>query len=400
VLVTQLFTAALLLMRTEPSAPPKPDFVERLGMMFRFIHTVSSASGRLPQVGDCDDGRVELLLDDIQQMLADQDQDQERNSLRVPRLVGLGQRLYKEGEGPGDDAAWYGLSDTANPPYSLDTVGQEVAGPSTVLPQSGIGILRHRSAELLFFAVPNGIHGKGSHTHNDKLSFVLRVGGEEILCDSGTGCYTRNVETRNRLRGTAAHNTLRIDGAEQNRIPPGPAGLFILGNEAAVSPIQDGQEAGGRYLRASHKGYEALGVTHTRTVRVVGDDRVFVIEDELEGQGIHDFELNFQLAPDRNAEISTLQNCVTCRTLGNPQVQITVTGPASLEGSVQPSLISATYGATVPALKVRIWGRAAVPMRISTRIAWAEVEDIPIGRTDLTQEAKLRDTLVEGVCQE
>jgi hypothetical protein len=39
-------------------------------------------------------------------------------------------------------------------------------------------------------------------------------------------------------------------------------------------------------------------------------------------------------------------------------------------------------------------------MRISTRIAWAEVEDIPIGRTDLTQEAKLRDTLVEGVCQE
>ena len=39
--------------------------------------------------------------------------------------------------------------------------------------------------------MPNGCRGKGSHTHNDKLSFILRVNGEELFGDSGTGVYTR-----------------------------------------------------------------------------------------------------------------------------------------------------------------------------------------------------------------
>jgi hypothetical protein len=238
----------------------------------------------------------------------------------------------------------------------------------------------------LFFAIPNGIHGKGSHTHNDKLSFVLRVGGREILCDSGTGCYTRNAEARNRFRSTAAHNTLKIDGAEQNRIFPGSAGLFILGNEAAVSPIEEGRDAEGRYLRASHHGYSALGVTHTRTVRAREDERMFVIEDELAGQGIHDFELHFHLAPDRNAEIAIADNVVTCRVLGEPQVQVAISGPERLEGAVEPALTSSTYGATTPALEVRVWGRAAIPIRLSTQISWAEVEDASISRPAFAQE--------------
>src|SRR2546427_436146 len=116
VLVTQLFTTALLLMRTERSAPATPAFVERLRMMFRFLNTVASASGELPQVGDCDDGRVELLLDDVQQML--ECPVRERNSLRVPNLLGLGQRLFDEGAVAGDDAAWYGLTDPTRIPYA------------------------------------------------------------------------------------------------------------------------------------------------------------------------------------------------------------------------------------------------------------------------------------------
>src|SRR3989449_6248585 len=267
VLVTQLFTTALLLMRCERSAPATPAFVERLRMMFRFLNTVASASGELPQVGDCDDGRTELLVDDLQQMI--ERPVRERNSLRVSHLLGLGQRLFGEGEGAHDDAAWYGLTELTRIPYAEPKVTPGSVDSIKVLPKSGIGVLRHGSAELLFFAIPNGIFGKGSHTHNDKLSFVLRVGGQEVLCDSGTGCYTRDIATRNRFRGTVAHNTLLIDGTEQNRIDPGPLGLFILGNEAAVSQIQEGRGARGCFLRASHTGYCSLGVTHARTIHVV-----------------------------------------------------------------------------------------------------------------------------------
>ncbi len=384
-------------MHNDRSAPPSPAFVERLRMMFRFLNTVASSSGELPQVGDCDDGRTELLIDDLQQMI--HSSASERNSLKVPHLLGLGQRLLGEGAGVGDDAAWYGLTDAAPIPNSESQMGPGSAYAIRALPKSGIGVLQNGSAELLFFAIPNGIFGKGSHTHNDKLSFVLRLGGQEVVCDSGTGCYTRDIATRNRFRSTSAHNTLLIDGTEQNHIFPGPIGLFALGDEAAVSQIQEGREARGGFLRASHTGYTSLGVTHTRTIRVVDGERAFVIEDQLDGHGIHDFELNLQLAPNLSAEVHAAKDGILCRILGDRQVQLTVDGPAGLQGSVEPSLVSTTYGVTVPASKLRFRGRAAVPMRITTRISWADVVATTIRQTSSARESKIRDAVATGVCQ-
>ncbi len=397
VLVTQLFTTALLLMRAERSAPARPAFVERLRMMFRFLNNVASASGELPHVGDCDDGRTELLVDDLQQMI--HCPVVERNSLRVPHLLGLGRRLFGEGAGPGDDAAWYGLANTTRIPNSEPQINLASTCPINVLPNSGIGVLRHGSAELLFFAIPNGIFGKGSHTHNDKLSFVLRVGGQEVLCDCGTGCYTRDIATRNRFRSTKAHNTLLIDGAEQNHIDAGPSGLFILGNEAAVSSIEHGKEAQGYFLRASHTGYCSLGVKHTRTVHAIQNERSFVIEDELEGNGVHDFEFNLQLAPNRNAQLAAAENGIVCRIVGDPQIQLAIAGPAGLHGTIQPSLISSTYGATVPAAKVCIRGRAAVPARITTHISWVDLTDMTRMQSESAKEAKISDAVAAGGCQ-
>ena len=396
VLVTQLFATSLLLMRAERSAPAQQAFVERLRMMFRFLNTIASATGELPQVGDCDDGRTELLLDDLGQMVLLP--VEERNSLRVPCLLGLGQRLFGEGSGDADDAAWYGLTATSPIPYSKPHITDDVAHSVKVLPKSGIGILQHGSAELLFFAIPNGISGKGSHTHNDKLSFVLRVGDQEILCDSGTACYTRDIAMRNLFRSTAAHNALMIDGTEQNRIASGPLGLFILGNEAAVSPIQAGREARGYFLCASHTGYRSLGVMHTRTIRIADGQPAFVIEDELDGEGVHDFALNFQLAPNLTAEVTPTEGGILCRILGDSQVQLIVTGPAQLEGMIQPSLLSTTYGATFPGRRVRISGRAAAPIRFTTHISWANM-----GNKNVCQLSSANETtscnVVEGVCQ-
>src|SRR5258707_6067186 len=397
VLVTQLFTTALLLMRSDRSASTSPAFVERLRMMFRFLNTVASSSGELPQVGDCDDGRTELLIDDLQQMI--HSPVSERNSLRVPHLLGLGHRLFGEGAGPGDDAAWYGLADAAPTPNSESQTHTGSAYAIRVLPKSGIGVLQNGSAELLFFAIPNGIFGKGSHTHNEKLTFVLRFGGREVVCDSGTGCYTRDIATRNRFRSTSVHNTLLIDGTEQNRIFPGPIGLFALGYEAAVSQIQEGREARGGFLRASHTGYSSLGVVHTRTIRIVDGERAFVIEDQLDGQGVHDFELNLQLAPNLSAEVHAAKDGILCRILGDPQIQLVVVGPAGLQGSVEPSLVSTTYGVTVPASKLRFRGRSAVPTRITTRISWADVAASATGQTSSARESKIRDAVATEVCQ-
>jgi len=370
VLVTQLFTTALLLMRAE-GARPASTFIERLKLMFRFLNAVASPSGQVPHVGDCDDGRVELLNDDLRQMMLLP--VAERNSLRVSNLLGLGQQLLGEGAGQADDAAWFGLAGSVRAPQ----LGTPSLPPAVaVSPKSGIAIVRTQSAELLFLAIPNGISGRGSHTHNDKLSFVLRVGGEEILCDSGTGCYTRDAAIRNRFRRTAAHNTLVVDGKEQNRFDAGPHGIFSLGNEAVVTPIEWGTEPGGYFLRASHNGYHSLGATHARSIHVREREEALVIEDMVDGFGIHDLEINFQVAPPYTPTVEPHANRVRCHVVRNGDVQLIIDGPDDWDCEVRPSLVSTIYGSTTPATNVRFRACVAVPRRVTTYISWAHVSTL------------------------
>jgi hypothetical protein len=179
----------------------------------------------------------------------------------------------------------------------------------------------------------------------------------------------------------------------------GALAAFILGNEATVSPIQEGREAQTNVLRASHSGYRALGVTHTRTVRAVDGESSFVIEDKLEGDGVHDFELNFQLAPHRNAEIISLENGIMCRVLGDSQVELIVTGSVLFQGEMRPSLVSTAYGATVPSSRVRVWGRTKIPVRLTTQVWWAEVAGMAGRQPESTERSQPRDAVAEGVCR-
>jgi hypothetical protein len=63
--------------------------------------------------------------------------------------------------------------------------------------------------------------GSGGHSHSDVLSLVVRVGEREVLIDPGTYTYVADPVERDRFRGSAAHNTVRIDGRDQ-AIPAGP----------------------------------------------------------------------------------------------------------------------------------------------------------------------------------
>jgi hypothetical protein len=370
VLVTQMFTSAYLLMRA-CGATPDRRFLERLRSMHRFMATLASSSGELPHLGDCDDGRVELLLDDLKQMLLLR--VPERNSLRISNLLSLGACLFGGSSGDAaEDAKWYGVSRNANTAPLVVSKTDSVTPQARVFRQSGIAIASNACAEILFFAVRNGIYGKGSHNHNDKLSFVLRLDGEEVLCDSGTATYTRDPTVRNQFRVTAAHNTIVVDGDEQNTIRPGSAGLFNLGSEAEVGLIEQGERDGDLCLRASHSGYRSVGVTHTRTIRLSRTEDLVVVDDLLEGSGIHRFEINFQLAPKWTAGPFVRVNSDSwCRIDGPRNLEIMVSAPVELRAEQCESLISRTYGSTTSALRLRFSGRARLPVCLTTKISWA-----------------------------
>ena len=208
VLVAQMFLHSFVVQQRS-ECTIAAEFETRLRLMFLWIAFLADDAWKLPHLGDCDNGRVELLCDDIAQMSLPA---AERHSLRIGSFCGLASYLLQIPMGSeGEDAVWFGLTTGA---YA----GKPEQKPVSLMPNSGIAVLRSGKASVVFCAMPNGLRGKGSHTHCDKLSIVFRLGAEEVFCDGGSRCYTRSAELRNLDRSTREHNTLMVDGADQNNV--------------------------------------------------------------------------------------------------------------------------------------------------------------------------------------
>ena len=118
-----------------------------------------------------------------------------------------------------------------------------------------------------------------AHAHNDALSVEVWVGGRQVLRDSGTFCYTRDLDERNRFRATSAHNTVCIDKLEQSRLSHDP---FSLGVGPSIRSKFGSH--GPRQLGAE------LNLDEIQWSRRLGYDRVcgcWEIIDDLQAEGCH-----------------------------------------------------------------------------------------------------------------
>ena len=125
------------------------------------------------------------------------------------------------------------------------------------------GVYVYRTAGI-YLAVRCGSIGQnnaGGHAHNDQLSFELCFGNEPIVVDPGTGVYTPLPDLRNRMRSTAMHNTLSVDGLEQNPWNAGAGGLFSL-NHRSYGRLDELSET--RFV-GNHQGFE---VDHCRSITI------------------------------------------------------------------------------------------------------------------------------------
>jgi hypothetical protein len=357
-LVAQLGLHSLLVQQRSRGAI-LPEFQARLGLMFAWMASVADDAWKLPHLGDCDNGRVELLFDDIAQASLPECQ---RHSLRTGGLCGLASHVLQLGlGGDGEDAIWFGGATNG-------CAGQREPKPVSLLPDSGIAVLRAGEASVVFCAMPNGLRGKGSHTHCDKLSIVFRIGPDEVFCDSGSRCYTRSADLRNLDRSTRAHNTLMMDEAEQNIIDPDPGSLFRCGNEAVVSRIAS-PESGEISLRASHRGYSRYGVEHHRTVRL--GERSLLLTDEVRGAEGHLLDLRFILGPGWSVSSEMMAGGkVSCVIAGPRRISLQCEAESPLGLSVTPAEISREYGSALPANCIRIQTTACLPAKLQTEVQW------------------------------
>jgi len=116
------------------------------------------------------------------------------------------------------------------------------------------------------------------HAHADTLSFELSLFGQRVLVNSGTSCYGQNEERR-RQRGTAAHNTVVVNGLDSSEVWAG----FRVGRRANANLLSVDSRTDITDVRASHDGYSFLPgkVLHFREWSCT--HRSLKITDILEG---------------------------------------------------------------------------------------------------------------------
>jgi hypothetical protein len=340
-LKTEMLLTALLLM--ERSGFSFPALRARVRAMIDYVAHYTKPDGLAPQIGDNDDGRLQILGD------YDADRRDHRHLLAVagaafedPALAALaGPRL--------EEALW--LCGPGRLRRVLAAPRPRPALAGRLFPHGGTAILREADLYAVMDAGPVGLGGHGAHAHNDTLAVEIQAGGRDLIVDPGTGGYTRDLRVRQRFRATAAHNTVRVDGEEINPLPDRP---FELPGTDRPAVLRFVSRRGFDLVEAEHGGYLRLAdpVRHRRLLLLNKRTRRFVLEDHLEGRGRHRLEFFFHLAPGGEAFVEE-DAVVACRA-GGVRFRIRPTlAPAGLRVRRDEDLFSPGYGRIVPALTVR-----------------------------------------------
>lgn len=268
------------------SAPMGASSRQRLAQMFEACDRLVVEGGRAPQIGDNDSGTALPFVWRAPTEMA-----------HLPPIgaAHLGRPVHRCFDPPAELVWLLGASGLRA--FQDRPLARQVRRDDR-LPAGGIAILRSRRFSCAIACGPNGTGGTGTHGHNDKLSVEVRLDGRLLVADPGTGSYTGDPALRNRLRGTAAHSTVILDGQEQQPLPRGR--LFALPERAWARCLGfESQSLRARFV-GEHRGWERLpgSPIHRRSITLDKLREVLLIEDALEGGGFHRGEARFLLAAD------------------------------------------------------------------------------------------------------
>lgn len=178
------------------------------------------------------------------------------------------------------------------------------------------------------------------HAHADTLSFELSIHAQRTIVNSGTSLYGDCAE-RHRQRGTAAHNTVLIDGVDSSEV----WGAFRVARRAyptlhAITETEDSI-----VLEASHDGYRRLpgNVVHRR--RWTFTQTAVTVHDMLSGR-FKSAEAYFHIHPDVQVEEDASMRGVRLILRSGQQVIVLADGAKRLE--LRRSTWHPMFGASVP----------------------------------------------------
>lgn len=160
------------------------------------------------------------------------------------------------------------------------------------------------------------------HAHADTLSFELSSGPQRIIVDSGTSCYGTGPE-RLRQRGTAAHNTVSIDGLNSSEVWSG----FRVARRARITERKSSFHDDSIILNIAHNGFNRIkGVKdHSRKFKI--EANTIEITDIIDGRGKHliesfmHFHPNIDLNLENDVIIGKCSNNITFKIILDDKLQ-------------------------------------------------------------------------------
>jgi hypothetical protein len=333
-----LLIAALLGRRNGRDFTPR--YWQSLEKMADFVSSLIDASGDVPKIGDEDDGHVVRLAHT-------QGFKPFRSLLGTAAVVFQRDDFARKAVHYDEKSFWLlGFQDFQ---VLLDREMERT--PTLSFPSGGYYIVRANRSTLIMDCGPLGLLSLAAHGHADALSILLSYKNRWILVDPGTYAYHTHREWRDYFRGTAAHNTVRIDGLDQSVI----GGNFMwLQKATAHLSRHDAFSVAGW-----HDGYRRLSspVRHEREVVFEQAERTYRVIDRLRGEGTHRVELFFHLPPE-------------CSLAGQGRGFLLTNGPAAvvlqpdaqigernvLAGSVSPmgGWYSPGYDRKIPSTTIRL----------------------------------------------
>ena len=269
------------------------DYESRIEAMMDFIASTMDCGGNVPMFGDADDGTLLRLAPDP-------------GFSPWRSLLATGALLFRRGDfklksGGLDDKTRWLFGPQAQPQFdSLDAEKTRLPIRQT-FPEGGYFVLgcdfeTPGEIRLVADAGPLGYRSIAAHGHADALSFTLSLGGREIFVDPGTYAYHTQARWRDYFRGTAAHNTLRVDGFDQS--VAGGNFMWMKHARAGCSLwLSSGRKD---VFEGWHDGYMVFEdpVKHRRLIELDKRARRIVVEDSLEMEEDHEVELFFHCAEE------------------------------------------------------------------------------------------------------
>ncbi|HSE32578.1 MAG TPA: alginate lyase family protein [Pyrinomonadaceae bacterium] len=179
--------------------------------------------------------------------------------------------------------------------------------------------------------------GDGGHGHYDLLNVEIYAQRRPLIVDPGrfTYCTEDAANFRRAFKGTAAHNTVCVDGLDQTAFYPGKPK-----QPAAKVELLSRLTADGFDMICGEVTSACYDAHHTRRIFFVANE-YWVIVDSLRANQAHTFDLRFHLTPDawNHCAIFKSKHNVTLRT---PDVALVF--DSQFHPNIEPGWVSSTYG--------------------------------------------------------